>query len=422
LLYWRAQCQAHVAPFEAVERFGRAVVRFREAGDAVGGLLAWAGGPPLIQAAGRDLRAQDAWVRLGEERIAALPGFPSPDVELPVVGAMFIALAFRRPDHPKLGALRERVLALASTGRPVRLQIAMVSTAIIVHDVFHRGELVEAEHALAVLLPSEDDTAPPFVRMASAWGRSAVCFLKGDFEGSRRAAEAGLRLVEETGIRVMECHLRGMVAHSYFVAEDPGPAGPALAAMEASVPPHALLDRSLTDLFTGWFEHIRGNAAAARRCQDRAFRIQRTVGMVLHEPMYQIIEAIARHALGEREEARERLRQGRAVAEEQGAQFYRFMGSFVAADLALEEGREDEALAPLRQALALAREKSYVLILWWHRARAARLLALALEHGIEPEYALQLIRLHRLPPPPGAAAPEGWPFPLRIRTLGRFEV
>jgi LuxR family maltose regulon positive regulatory protein len=48
------------------------------------------------------------------------------------------------------------------------------------------------------------------------------------------------------------------------------------------------------------------------------------------------------------------------------------------------------------------------------------LFTLALEEGIEVELVQQIIRMFRLKPP--ASAPDLWPWPIRIRTLGSFEV
>ena len=51
---------------------------------------------------------------------------------------------------------------------------------------------------------------------------------------------------------------------------------------------------------------------------------------------------------------------------------------------------------------------------------AARLLEFALEHGIEPDYARTLIEKNALAAPPDAGP--AWPFRLRVRALGGFEL
>jgi DNA-binding SARP family transcriptional activator len=50
----------------------------------------------------------------------------------------------------------------------------------------------------------------------------------------------------------------------------------------------------------------------------------------------------------------------------------------------------------------------------------ARMCVLALEEGIESEFVATLIRLRGIAPPPDA--PENWPWPLKIYTLGGFRV
>lgn len=46
--------------------------------------------------------------------------------------------------------------------------------------------------------------------------------------------------------------------------------------------------------------------------------------------------------------------------------------------------------------------------------------AIALEHGVETEFARRIVELHRMAPPPEAGAT--WPWPLSIRAFGRFDV
>jgi DNA-binding SARP family transcriptional activator len=92
------------------------------------------------------------------------------------------------------------------------------------------------------------------------------------------------------------------------------------------------------------------------------------------------------------------------------------------AQLRLDAGQEDEGLAALRRAMALGRERGYVNCHGWRSPVMARLCARALEAGIEVEYVKDLIRRRRLVPDPPALASEEWPWPVKVYTLGRFEV
>ena len=81
-------------------------------------------------------------------------------------------------------------------------------------------------------------------------------------------------------------------------------------------------------------------------------------------------------------------------------------------------GRAGEAAAALARGWALAAATRYYQLLAPLRQVLAELAAFALEHGVTPTFAGELIRRRGLRPPSVATA--HWPWPLRIQTLGRF--
>jgi DNA-binding SARP family transcriptional activator len=89
---------------------------------------------------------------------------------------------------------------------------------------------------------------------------------------------------------------------------------------------------------------------------------------------------------------------------------------------ALERGKRRLALPLLRKMLEAARKQGYVNRLFWTPELMTRLLATALEHGIEVEFVQRLIRKRKLAPPPEALQLEQWPLPVKVHTLGRFGV
>ena len=52
----------------------------------------------------------------------------------------------------------------------------------------------------------------------------------------------------------------------------------------------------------------------------------------------------------------------------------------------------------------------------------SRLCATALEHGIETEYVRRLIKVRGLAPSENMTVCDNWPYPIKIHTLGRFEL
>jgi len=98
---------------------------------------------------------------------------------------------------------------------------------------------------------------------------------------------------------------------------------------------------------------------------------------------------------------------------------FEFNALLVDAYAALAQGNDGRCAAALRKAFALGRTNAYVTTFNWYAKMMSRLCGFALEHDIEANYATMLIAKRRLTPD---APLESWPWPIKIYTLGRFEV
>ena len=92
------------------------------------------------------------------------------------------------------------------------------------------------------------------------------------------------------------------------------------------------------------------------------------------------------------------------------------------AQLSLDSGQEPHGLQALTAAMALGREHGYVNSHVWIPAVMARLCARALEAGIEVDYVRGLVEKRRLVADDLLVTTEAWPWPIKIFTLGRFEL
>jgi hypothetical protein len=72
--------------------------------------------------------------------------------------------------------------------------------------------------------------------------------------------------------------------------------------------------------------------------------------------------------------------------------------------------------------MALGREYDWANCHVWIPAVMARLCARALEAGIEVDYVRGLVQRRGLVPERPPVEVEAWPWPIKIFTLGRFEV
>jgi DNA-binding SARP family transcriptional activator len=125
---------------------------------------------------------------------------------------------------------------------------------------------------------------------------------------------------------------------------------------------------------------------------------------------------------GDAEIARAELEHARHIAEEMKSPYAHFMVCLGKADLHFNVQQPREGLEALHSAMTLGRAGGYVNTLAWQPEVMSHLCARALEAGIETEYVRRIIDLRQLPPPDLLIHTEAWPWPVKIYTLGRFDV
>jgi DNA-binding SARP family transcriptional activator len=181
-------------------------------------------------------------------------------------------------------------------------------------------------------------------------------------------------------------------------------------------------DRALLHYLHGWLALLEGDGAAARREAKTALALAVESGTPWVECIARV--ALAQSLAGEadRRGREAQLRAAADLAERAGSDLLRFYAGLATAAAALEGGEEGAALEALRGAFARGREHGLQHAPWWRAPALAELCAQALRHGIEADYASALVRARRLVPRTPPLRLAGWPWPFRVRALGRFEL
>jgi DNA-binding SARP family transcriptional activator len=122
------------------------------------------------------------------------------------------------------------------------------------------------------------------------------------------------------------------------------------------------------------------------------------------------------------EQGQKHLQALRAMGQNLGSKTLEYLCHVIEAWLCSRRGEETTSLEHLRQALKLSREAGGLTMMTWGPAMMSCLYAKALEAGIEVEFVRELIRRMQLTPPDPATAPDNWPWPIKVYTLGRFSV
>jgi LuxR family transcriptional regulator, maltose regulon positive regulatory protein len=417
----RGFCALDTDPAQALADAQLAHGQAQQSGDAVARLTAIALAATALVALGR-LPALDPW-------IDALEAFgPNPDrllagleSETRIVPGLVAALVMRRPWHPWTAALAnrgERLLHHPSAPGQKLLLGALT---------FYLLWCGEQERLSRIILRIDDlcalgDAAP--MALMRWWG---VGILVKTLCGRFDAAEADLQrmlhtVAHEPALAFMRAGAELQGCLLALGRADRERARQHLEQAARVLDPDNAADRTV-------YEHCHAMVAMLEDDRANALRLTRAAAASGHRSGYAVREHIAliAHALAAaindaHDESNEALQRVRDHPIHAMCLWHRWIGGCVAAYAALRRNDADAAAAELGLAFALGREYGFRCgpQLFAVADLMPRLVALALARGIEPDLARDLVERHRLRAPP--QADHRWPWPVRVRVLGGFEV
>lgn len=420
LTYWLGMARIPFDPAAARGHLEEAYARFAQAANAEGIYLAWAAVAETYVRGGLSFVPLDGWIRRFDEVRRRFPIPSDTEISVRVALASYVAIGFRQPGHPECTEWEERVLAMASAETiPCALRIAAGQFFVGLSAM--RGELAGARQVVERLRGvARGPGVGPLEALTWLSAEALQRWASDDFRSSLDVVREALDLAKESGVSLWDFVVLHQGVAAAIASDDLRRAREFLAAMETQA---ASGIRSMT------LEHLRGEVALRVGALDAALdharaviASERTVGEPFGVLLGRFVAARAFARKGALAEAEAQL----AVIRRDGAAMRcalaEFVASLVGASVSLSRSRVHEAVERVRRGLALGREKEIGSGLWIPPDEMARLCALALEHGVEVEEARRVIRRRRLVPADGASALEEWPWPVRVRLLGRLQI
>lgn len=269
---------------------------------------------------------------------------------------------------------------------------------------------------------ANEQTVGPFARLAWEAILAISQWMSADNSSALATVERGLALAGETGAHLWDFMLAGQGVFAAATSGDPDVADAYLRRMDASVSRERRLD--------GVHYHFACFHEATRRDDRNAMREHANAGLACAiEAGVPWGEVYTRPALahslfldGDAKGARRELAATMRIARQIGCTNARYYVHELEAQFAGAQGDADAELVAVRSLFRVMREQGFVNSAWWRSGPMARLCLIALEHDVEADHVRRLIRLRALRPDGPAARLESWPWPLRIRTFGRFEI
>ena len=172
-----------------------------------------------------------------------------------------------------------------------------------------------------------------------------------------------------------------------------------------------------------WHALLKDDLHDANSHAEQSVRFAEETGFVFPEVLCRLALARIQHEIGEDELAHENLRQAHSQALLTGSDMLIFMCMLFEALFSSATSEHQKTSILLKGAFALGRRHGYVNLFWWWLPEdMSRLCGLALERGIESDYAYKLIRRRALKPASRRFQVEVWPWAIKIYTMGRFGI
>ncbi|HHM04307.1 MAG TPA: hypothetical protein ENJ19_01010 [Gammaproteobacteria bacterium] len=420
LHYWAALAGLFFDPGASREQFRRAAARFAKAREPAGEALAAAGFIDATLFGMLGPKSLDPWIDRLETLLDEAPPFPSPDMGARALATFFRALMIRRPGHRRIGHYAAKVLALmeeAVADDNLRL-LAVLDVAFYYQFV---GALEQAFTVLEQVCRHSSTTEPsPMVLITRCRAEAWFGLLSRDFERAEKAIKAGLTAGRKHGVPVWEAQLLATAAALAQYRGDSAEARRWLDRLGALPEPVQRVNIAYSHSTAAWHALCIGDLSLAGHHSAIATGMADQHGM----PFLQALSALAAAQI-QREgrdfaAARGSLEQAASIARAMASDLLHYSCALQRAALAASQGQD--SLPALRRALALGRRHGYRFYYWWRAEDMGALCMTALAAGIETEHVRRLIREHRLLPPAPPQDSEAWPWPVKIRTLGAFEL
>lgn len=421
-LHWFGMTLVESAPHAAPDPLEKAYCQFEAQSDERG-QLASASALMLTQMIDmKSFQPVTPWVQRVRALLARQVPFPSPEVELQVNASLaYFTHQTLDTSHDPEPPLR-RALQLLESDVPDNEKL--LAGSLIIDVLRELGRLREAQtvvNSMRALLTSTR-TSPDHKTHALiviAWYYMSM--------GDRDNAWATLQQSEESLLQ------HGLTAPARHVMLYQGLAVMAwqrgdLAVADSHIRKLESFNLPMRQLDISWFHWLRGGVAGARDdWRAAAEHARNEIALMIdagsrHWLYFAYLKlAVACVGLGEVGAGYEAIANARTLL--QGTPEHRSLADVDFADAWVAIHARDEARFEVKTRAAVERLRQTELhgCLWYLDNRVMPgVLDAALQRGIETEYIIRMIEAHRLHPP-ALAAPQ-WPWPVKIHTLGRFEL
>jgi LuxR family transcriptional regulator, maltose regulon positive regulatory protein len=421
LLYWKGQSALATAPVQGRAYLEQAFRLFNERRDDTGTLLTWIGLGLAYVFGFEDLKPVEQGIDWLDERMGRDPSFPSLEIEADVASIMALGLMWRRPDRIAMAQWMDRALLSSRATRNSTIRRKILGRALLYNTWI--GDKNTCLTLLDELMRMSGSTpAHPMHRIAEKMIRANYyAWVGDDSEQAMKLVEEGLALAEKTGIHLVDPYLAIQGARS---ASNKGDEDKILQYIKrlSDYLPQGSAYIGYYYQFVSIRHLLNGKIAEALAFATKMLTTFKESGMPLGKMWARMLIAQLAYEMGDAALAEKELNDCIRFFHQAGFAHFEYAACLLKAYHLFIQEQVDLGLEVLGQAMRLGRQRGYTNATVYPKEILSLLCAKALEKGIESEYVREFIRKGRLAPPSQAAEHDGWPWPVKIFTLGRFMV
>jgi LuxR family maltose regulon positive regulatory protein len=421
LLYWLGNARIMYDPHESCDLLEKSFYIFKESADYTNMFRAWAGMSDAIFYCLSGYQRYDSWLALFEELYEKYSSYITGDIELQVTGGVLNAIIHRQPYHPDYESWVQQAFAHMEKSNDIPtkvhvLHILWIST-MLRHDHAKGSRYIEAFQGF-----TQYAEVPPWGVMLMLEDASFHYSIVGRFEDSMQTVTKGLEMAAETGVHYLDHWFWAVGASAALSQGKIKEADQYLGLMQTHM--HTIRDWQKTLYYALTFHRaiLQGDMNRAERIEKSTTQYAIKTGVI--NPIINHLQILL---MWQKEKNYKKVKRAVSII----LKIHRRYGMegqlgfevyLTEAYIALEHGDEATALSSLKKGMGIGRKTGALNYWGWLPSVMARVCEKALEEGIEVEYVQELVRKRNIVPEKSPITIENWPWPIRIYTLGRFEV
>lgn len=420
LSYWMGVCHIATDPSGSIHHFEKALESFRNQNDTVGTLLSWSGLVESIIFKGIDYGFIDRYINGIDVLKKQYNECPSEDVKFRFASIMFAALLYRKPDPEILEFWAKQIMEFANKSSDLNAKAQAYYMYLFANVVI--GHVEEAFYATEMMKDiSRFENAPPLCKIISFAGQAGFFQMTGDHDKCIQAVRKGMAISSAAGIHIMEFLTLGHGLWTSLNINDVKSAERYVRKLGGLSERANNLDGSFYYYLLTRYSLMLNDFNQALLYANISLKLSKKLGCPYAICYALLTIAQVYHELNKRE-AKDFLVQALKIARKWKSNVHEFNGFLIKAHFEFSRGNKKQSLASLRKALKIGRKSQYFCAQVINFKALANLCMIANEANIETAYVKELIKKQKIIPASPPLHIEKWPWPVKIFTLGRFEI